>query len=251
MTFDRAHRPLMITGIVLLTIAAAALLLVVASIDSPLVGLDCSSAGDCTTENPVLYTLFGFLVRITMPLLVAGTVLTTTPLALRALSTTRSTHPVNGAEMTPDATDPGKSGTRPPGAARRLWILSAALVVGSTALGIWSASPAAQNIWMDCSGSGDCQTSPAYIMNQLAYTLVPSGMLAGLLVLGLALLVTRARPATTSRPPGQNEHLDDVDEFLREARRETHREPRAPHPEPVWDGRSHDPFRRPEPGQSR
>jgi len=71
--------------------------------------------------------------------IVARTVLAASTLALQALAATRSTDPANGADMTPDETDPGEVEMQPRRAARRLWVLTAALLVASTALGLWSA----------------------------------------------------------------------------------------------------------------
>lgn len=256
MSFARARRPLLIAGIAILVVAAVAVAMAIAATGSTLMGMECSGSGACTTESPVLFTLLNFVSRSIMPLVVAGIVLVAASLTVQAITTTSSTDPANGAPMTPDESDPGEIDTRPVRAARRLWILTAALLVTSTALGLWSASPAAQNVSMGCYGSGGCPAPPLYVLNQLAYTLVPSGMLAGMLVLGLALLVTTARRLRPAPPLDASAEQNDIrtaDGFAHPsalapaAARDTGR----PHPDAVWDGRSHDPFRRPEPDSGR
>jgi hypothetical protein len=213
MILDRARRPMTAIGVALLILAVAALVAVAARASGSGVGLTCSGGYGCQTENPVLFTALGFAYRISMPLLVAGIVFLAGSQTIAALSGTGSTE-MDGSIMTP--LEPERTSTRRT-IAVRLWVLAAALILVSTALGLWSASPPGQGVMMTSSGSSSMSLDS--ILFQLSYAIVPAGMLAGLLVAGLALIVTRARPLALR--PAQSMKTSN---------------------EPVWDGKSHDPF---------
>jgi hypothetical protein len=149
-----------------------------------------------------------------MPLLEAGIVFLAGSQTLNAL------RPADTDEMDIMSINNSTGSADGPAVAVRLWILTAVLVLGSAALGIWSASPAGQAIMLVSSVN---RSSPGFILNQLSYVLLPSGTLAGFIVAGLAIVVTSARlPVQRSQ---------------RELEGQGHA---------VWDGKTHDPFKRPD-----
>ena len=184
-------------------------------------GMTCSDSTGCTTENPVLYTLLGFSFRLTTPLLAAGIVFLAAAQTLAAFAPAPAA-PVASAPPAETDTVTLRRPTlsAPPRViAVRLWILGGALVVAATALGVWSASPASQQVMM--AGSLD-RSGPAYILSQLSYSLVPPGILAGFLVCGLAVIVSWGQPRELARRTAPDEA---------EGRE--------------WNGRDYDPFKRP------
>lgn len=216
MILNGARRPLTTIGIVLLLLGLATLAAAAQSASGDGLGMTCSDGYGCHTEHPVLFTVMNFGFRISMPLLVAGIVFLAGSQTLAAL---------RGADTDADETDTMSAQDQAPSAiqrtvAVRLWILAAILVLGSAVLGIWSASPAGQAVMLVSSVN---RSSPGYILNQLSYVLVPAGTLAGFIVTGLALVVTRAKPS------------------MQHARQEPERRDRT-----VWDGKSDDPFKRPD-----
>ncbi|MDO9396880.1 MAG: hypothetical protein Q7T71_10075 [Herbiconiux sp.] len=176
-------------------------------------GMTCSESYGCRTENAVLVTLVTFGYRVSMPLLVSGILFLAGSLALAALEHVRAD------EMDTVSAEKQKPPTARHTVAMRLWFLAGILILGSLALGLWSASPAGQASTLASDGD---RSSPQFILFQMSYSIVPAGILSGLLVTGLALLVTRARPLG-ERP----RHSSDLRE-----------------PDP-WDGTNLEPFKRP------
>ncbi|MFB2584923.1 hypothetical protein [Herbiconiux liukaitaii] len=215
MNFHGARRPLTASGIVFLMLGLATLVAAAVSASGDGLGMTCSDGYGCRTENAVLFTLLSFGLRISMPLLVAGIVFLAGSQTLAALEVA----PAPGTDAM-STHDQNPSATRHAVAAR-LWILAGILVLGSAALGLWSVSPVGQEVMM---GPDVDRSSPGYILNQLSYVLVPAGTLAGFIVTGLALVVTRAKPSV-QRPQHEPET----------------------HDRSVWDGTDHEPFKRPDP----
>ncbi|SDZ56260.1 hypothetical protein [Herbiconiux ginsengi] len=214
MILTGAQRPLTTIGIVLLLLGLATLAAAAQSASGDGLGMTCSDGYGCHTDHPVLFTVMTFGYRISMPLLVAGTIFLAGSQTLSALRGTDAdrTDTMSTQEQTRSASQHV--------VAARLWTLAAILVLGSAALGIWSASPAGQSVMLVSSVN---RSSPEYILNQLSYVLVPAGTLSGFLVVGLALVVTRAKPS------------------VQHPRHESDKQDRT-----MWDGKSHDPFKRPD-----
>lgn len=217
MIFDRSRRLLLVAGGLLLVLAAVTIWAQAASAGLEVLKLHCSSNSGCHTDNPLLYTVMSFAYRAAMPLIVAGLIFVASSQALVVLATPRSIDS-DGDDM---GTVEPSSAARQHGVARRLWIFAGALIAASAGLGLWSESPTVQEATLNCFES-NCTSTPVFILAQLSYTLVPAGMLAGLLVLGMALVVTNGRLVRESTTRSNNSARPGV-----------------------WDGRNHEPFKRP------
>lgn len=196
-----AGAAMVVIGVVLYVVAQ--------SVDSEVYAMTCTSSRGCESRDPVVFTLLGAAFKAVTPFLLAGAVTVAVSLACAAL----------------------RDGSRAPRALRKdlpmrflvaLWALALVLVLGGVAFTVWASSPDVVNSTIrDCSAGSGCVQTPIYTAQQLAYSVVPAALTAGLVAVGLALVVTgvraggRAAEGVETAPQGRvGRREDDLTPFM-------------------------------------
>jgi hypothetical protein len=140
----------------------------------------CTSGVGCVSRDPVLFTVHGAALQHVQPLLTAGTAIAGSALALAALR--------------PAIRDRAETRRAALGPTLALWAVVLVLVGGGTAFSVWSNTPDVVNSTIrECSPGSGCSQTVVYTLQQFAAVAVPAALTAGLLVLGLAVVLTALR----------------------------------------------------------
>lgn len=189
-----------VAGLAMIALGAA-VYAALSSLDLEDYAMMCTSGLGCVSRDPFLFTLHGGGLLLVQPLFTAGAVIASSALALAALSPWWS---ARTAGTTP-------SQTRRPRMRSTivLWCVAVALVVGGSAYGAWSKTPDVVNSTIqECTPGVGCSQTVVYTLQQLSIDVVPAAVTAGLLLLGLAIVVTALRRRAQEATPSEGRHDD-------------------------------------------